>query len=653
MTRTGTRRRRGSLRTWTLLGGLVAGLVLGPAAGAVARPVTKAPVVARPIAPPPVPPHRCASYTVTRRPLFGDLHVHTALSFDANSLGTRNMPSDAYRFARGEEVGLQPYDSKGKAGRHVRLERPLDFAAVTDHSELLGELYMCRTPGSQGYNSLVCRTQRRWPLMAYILVASRMLNSVTPIRYSFCGSGGKLCREAASGPWQVIRDAAEEAYDRTDSCSFTSFVGYEWSGGPNGNMTHRNVIFADERAPDLPVSFIEETNGEGLWRRLEEECLRNQCRFLTIPHNTNLSNGMLFNAETATADDARRRRRLEPLLEVMQHKGDSECRGGAADEFCTFEKLPFSRMEEQPFQFRWKLPVSLSWARDILGEGLKRESKLGLNPFRLGMIGATDTHLATAGYVEENLYAGHGPGGDTNAVEVTSVPDALWFNPGGLAGVWAEENSRESIWAAMQRREVYSTSGPRIIVRFFGGYTYPDDMCDSARLIEDGYAGGVPMGGELTPPLEDEKPVFTVSALQDAGTARSPGTPLDRVQIVKIWLDKGEVHEKIFDIARSKEDDDLDPKTCEVPKSGSSSLCATWKDDDYDPEMSALYYARVLEKPSCRWTGYLCAAVKADCRRGGRIPGGFEYCCDPKVTKIIRERAITSPIWIPVAAAAD
>jgi len=597
--------------------------------------------------------HRCASYTPTRKPLFGDLHVHTALSFDANSLGVRNMPVDAYRFARGAEIGLQPYGSDGKALRHAKLERPLDFAAVTDHSELLGEMHICVTPSAEGYNSLVCQIQRRWSLLAYIFVSSRMLNSATPERYSFCGKDGELCRSAASGPWQTIRDAAEEAYDRTDACTFTSFVAYEWSGGPGGNMTHRNVIFADERAPELPVSFIDERSGEGLWKRLGKECRTQGCRFLTIPHNTNLSNGSLFNTETSSPEDAQHRREVEPLIEIVQHKGDSECRANQADEYCSFEKLPFSRMEEQPFHFRWKQPGDLSFVRDILGDGLKREAKLGLNPFRLGMIGATDTHLAAAGLTEEKNYPGHGAGGDTSRVEVPTVPDSLWFNPGGLAGVWAEENSRESIWAAMQRREVYATSGPRIVVRFFGGLSYSAAICDSERFAEDGYAGGVPMGGELRLlPGETIRPVFAVSALQDAGTSKSPGTPLDRVQIVKIWLSGGEIHEKVFDVAGTQGEDaldDLDTSTCSPSKRGASSLCATWRDDDYDPKASTIYYARVIEKPSCRWTGWLCAEQRVDCSRPGSIPEGFEFCCDNSVPKVLQERAITSPIWIPVA----
>jgi hypothetical protein len=631
-------------------------------------PAPDAPPPQKPLAPPvtepgstdPGAPHtRCASWTATRRPLFGDLHVHTALSFDANSLGVRGMPADAYRFAKGEEVGLQPYTASGSPRRHVKLERPLDFAAVTDHAELLGELYLCQTPNSSGYDSLICRLQRRWPLMAYIFVSSRMLNVTDPVRYGFCGEKGELCRLAAAGPWETIRSAAEGAYDRTAACSFTSFIAYEWSGGPGGNMTHRNVLFADDKAPELPVSFVDAPTGELLWDGLERECAKTGCRFLTIPHNSNLSNGVLFGTEIKSADEAKRRRELDPILEVMQHKGDSECRGGAADEYCSFEKLPFSRMEEQPFEWRWQQPEGTSFAREILAKGLEYEAKLGVNPYRLGLISATDTHLATPGLVDEKSYPGHGAGGDTSRVEVPVVADSLFFNPGGLAGVWAEENTRESIWAAIQRREVYSTSGPRIVVRFFGGFGYADGMCASERFAEDGYAGGVAMGGELASPVGKPgelaavaggKPVFAVSALQDAGTEASPGTPLERVQIVKMWLDGSEVKEKVFDVAVSPAGiAELDTSTCEPVKKGSASLCGQWTDAEWDASKSSVYYARVLEQPSCRWTGHLCAKVKADCSNEDSIPEGFEFCCSDTIAKVQRERALTSPIWIPAS----
>lgn len=597
---------------------------------------------------PAAPAPRCDAHDALRRPLFGDLHVHTSLSFDANSLGVRNLPRDAYRFARGEEVGLQPYDEAGEPLRRVRLARPLDFAAVTDHSELLGELHLCQLPGSEGYDAAVCRIYRRWPLLAYMFVASRMLNAAGPERYGFCGDGGQLCRRAGEGPWSTIRDAAEEAYDRSPACTFTSLLGYEWSGGPGGYMMHRNVIFADEKAPALPVSFLDAPTGEELWDRLEGECREAGCRFLTIPHNTNLSGGLLFSGPTASREEAERRRRYEPLLELLQHKGDSECRAGAADELCSFEKLPFARMEEQPFPHRWQEPSKLSFAREILAEGLLRRRALGVNPFRLGFIGSTDTHLGTPGLADEKDYPGHGAGGDTTRVAIPAVADALVFNPGGLAAVWAEENSREAIFAALSRRETYATSGPRIAVRLFGGFSLAENLCTQPDLVARGYGAGVPMGGELQA-RADSAPTFVVAATQDAGTEQWPGTPLDRLEIVKIWLDGAEPREKVVTIATSDAASDLDVATCAAPRSGAASLCASWTDRDYDAAAPALYYARVVEQPSCRWTGHLCAARGIDCGHPRTVPEELAFCCDGSTPLATRERAVTSPIWIEAA----
>jgi len=596
----------------------------------------------------------CAAYNELRSPFFGDLHVHTSLSFDANALGVRNLPADAYRFARGEPLGLQPYAAGGQPRRTVRLSRPLDFAAVTDHAELLGELHLCQTPGSPAYDSLVCTTYRRWPLLTYFFVASRMLSIAGPERYSFCGEEGVGCREAGVGPWQIIRDAAEQAYDRTSACTFTSFVAYEWSGGPGGYMTHRNVIFADERAPRLPVSFLDASDGDKLWTRLEEECEREGCRFVTIPHNTNLSGGLLFESAANDAFDAasaRRRARHEPLLEVLQHKGDSECRATAADELCNFEKLPFARMEEQPFPFRWQPPGALTFARDILSEGLRIQRRIGVNPYEMGVIAATDTHLAAAGLADESGYPGHGAGGDVTRHEIPLVPDSLAFNPGGLAVLWAEENSRDALFAAIRRREAYGTSGPRMLVRFFGGWTYPSDICASTDLVERGYRDGVPMGGSLGAATGGAAPVFIVSAMQDAGTGEQPGTPLERVQIVKLWVEGDEAREKTYDVALAAGAEGApDPETCAEPAAhGAASLCTAWRDPDFDGSEPALYYARVVERPSCRWSARVCEDNGVRCKDGSSVPRELAYCCDGSAPRLIRERAWTSPIFFSPA----
>ena len=302
----------------------------------------------------------CEDHTPLRNAYFGDLHVHTTLSFDANALGVRTTPRDAYRFARGERLGLQPFDATGNARRSAKLARPLDFAAVTDHAEMLGEVRICGTPGAAGSDSFMCMLNRRWPLLSYIIVNGAMLNIADPTRYSFCGPDGSACREMALDVWQEIQAAAEEAYDRSARCGFTSFVGYEWSGNPDSNMIHRNIIFRNDVVQRAPTSYVEVGTGEGLWERLYAECLdlENGCDAIAIPHNSNLSGGALFGIENHDGnpidlETARRRARLERLVEVIQHKGGSECRGEspfAEDELCGFERLPFARMDEYPFE---------------------------------------------------------------------------------------------------------------------------------------------------------------------------------------------------------------------------------------------------------------------------------------------------------------
>jgi hypothetical protein len=615
----------------------------------------------------------CTEHDPLRRPYFGDTHVHTAFSFDASALGVRNTPRDAYRFARGEERGLQPFDTGGEALRRARLRRPLDFAMVSDHAGLLGELHICNTPGAEGHDSLVCRIYRRWPLLSYYLVNSRAFNTSHPVRYGFCGPGGVRCLEAAAIPWREIQRAAEAAYDRSAACAFTSFVGYEWTGGPDGNMIHRNVVFRNEVVPPSPTSYLDENTPEGLWRRLHRDCLdaADRCDVLTIPHNSNLSNGALFLTETAdglpiTRDDALERAFLEPLVEIMQHKGDSECRlggraGAGPDELCSFEKLPFAKMDQQPLSFRWTAPAPNSFVREALAEGLVQEQKLGANPFKYGIVASTDSHLGTPGLVAEDAFPGHAAGSAASAVGVPLMPDAPFFGPGGLAVLWAEENSRDALFAAMRRREAYGTSGPRLIARFFGGWGYRDDMCDGDRFAQRGYEGGVPMGGDLPPApalasastfAAAPAPTFAVWALRDAGTTEHPGALLQRVQIVKIWLENSAARERVYEIAGDPDNGaDVDLMTCERRGPGFDSLCAVWRDPDFDPSARSLYYTRIVENPSCRWNRYVCNAHAVDCSRPSSVPSELEPCCDPTVPQTIQERAWTSPIWYAPEAA--
>jgi hypothetical protein len=597
----------------------------------------------------------CGNFNALRNPYFGDTHVHTAFSFDASALGVRAQPRDAYRFARGEPLDVRPYDDAGRGLRRARLRRPLDFAAVTDHAELLGERHICQAPGVPGHDSLVCRVYRRWPLLAYILVSGRMMNVDNPQRYGFCGPNGMLCREAALAPWRRIQEAAEEAYDRSSACRFTSFVGYEWSGNPESNMIHRNVIFRNAVVPEYPTSYVDHPHAEGLWQALHRDCLEqnNGCDVLTIPHNSNLSGGWLFRTESAggtpTAAEARRRAALEPLIEVLQHKGDSECRLGAAseDELCGFEKLPYGRMDQRNVRSWWKPPAPMSFAREALGAGLVEQSRLGVNPFKYGLIASTDTHIGAPGFADEDQFLGHAAGGDTSNLEQPLMPDAIEFNPGGLAVFWAEENSRDAIFTAMRRREAYGTSGPRIVVRFFGGWSFAPDLCGDKDFVTRGYRDGVPMGGDLPArPPAAAVPTFAVWALRDPGTAGAPGAPLQRVQVVKLWLANGTVQERVYDVAGDRNNGAaVDLRTCARQGPGFDDLCAVWRDPAFDRSAPALYYARVIENPSCRWSTYVCNAHGVDCSRPRSVPRELAVCCDQDYPRTIQERAWTSPIW--------
>jgi hypothetical protein len=602
----------------------------------------------------------CEQANPLRNPYFGDLHVHTRLSLDAASQGTRAGPRDAFAFARGEPLGIGPYDAQGRSLRAARLERPLDFAAVTDHSELLGEVRICSTPQVPGYASFMCRLYRRWPRLAFYLMNGRATDGAPPTRYSFCGTNDVYCLEAAAGPWQEIITAAEEAYDRTSACRFTTFVGYEWTGAPGGNNLHRNVIFADEVVPDLPVSYFEAPTPAALWTQLERRCMRRlgTCEALVIPHNSNLSGGLMFTSPTLdgaplTAEQAATWRALEPLVEVMQHKGDSECGPGSPDELCRFEKLPYANF---PGKFAWwerEAPPPSNFVRDALLAGLSYDRTLGINPFRFGLVGSTDTHLGTAGAVDESGHQGHGGAGEAaDAGALARLPDDIEFNPGGLAVLWAEQNTRASLFAAMRRREAYATSGPRIVARFFGGWELPADLCADDRFAERGYAGGVPMGGELLGRTGlGVAPTLAIWATRDPGAATSPGAPLERIQIVKGWVDAAGTHERVVDVAGEARHADVDLATCARRGQGHDALCTVWSDPEFDPAAPAFYYARVLEVPTCRWSTRVCNARGVTCADPDAVPSGWEECCDARYPKTVQERAWTSPIWYTPPAA--
>lgn len=607
----------------------------------------------------------CADHDPLKQAFFGDTHIHTAFSFDANSQDTRNTPDDAYRFAKGEKMGIQPYDQDDNPLRFIQLDRPLDFVALSDHAALLGEIDICTTPGSWLYWHPVCIAHRNSSTASMMLFGGRALGFRQ--RWGFCGDEGKICLEHAGSVWKEIQKAAEDSYDRTAACEFTSFVGYEWTASVDeGKNLHRNVIFRNDRVPPLPTSWIETPSAYDLWDHLDRDCLDagEGCDVFTIPHNSNISGGLMFESAkiegsagerpVVDAAEAKRRQRMEPLIEIMQHKGSSECdivAGWSNDETCDFETLAYDSFgggRASMLTPDARLPDANNFVLWALKEGLRQEQNLGVNGLKYGIIASTDTHIAAPGLTTEDVkHPGHGGFGKGNgASTIEEFADNIEFGPGGLAVVWAEENSRDAIFEAMLRRETYGTSGTRPIVRFFGGWDYPDSLCESPDMVAQGYAGGVPMGGDLSAPeATSAAPRFVVSAVQDPGSATVKPSPLQRIQIVKGWLENGEHREQVYEVAGVDNGASVDLKTCEPQGTGAQQLCNVWSDPDFDSSSPAFYYARVLENPSCRWSQYTCNAAGVDCGDESTVPEGLAACCSESHKPSIQERAWTSPIW--------
>jgi hypothetical protein len=423
-------------------------------------------------------------------------------------------------------------------------------------------------------------------------------------------------------------------------------VGYEWTatGMPSAANLHRNVFFRNHVVPADPVTSIEYFPAEVMWAELDERCrAQDGCEWMAIPHNSNISEERIFrtrlpDGSALTRDAARIRARSERIVEIYQHKGSSECSAAMspADELCGFENLPYDSFRGLKSGTR-KEAGPLNFVRNALGEGLVQHAEIGANPFSFGIIASTDTHLATPGAVSEASFPGHG-GATEAAKEVpTGLVDVPEFSPGGLAVIWAEENSRDSLFDALQRREVYGTSGPRIVMRFFGGWEFAESLCSSPDRVVSGYAEGVPMGGDLAAaPTSDAAPRFLLSAIQDAGTKVTPGTPLERMQIVKLWAEGGGSHERVFDVAIA----DSGGST-----TGGSELCSLWSDPDFDSARHAVYYARVLERPTPRWQALICDREKVTCSQEEKLPVDLLPCCDPEWPRSVQERAWSSPIW--------
>lgn len=632
----------------------------------------------------------CREYSHTKRPLFGDLHVHTRLSFDSYVSSVRNGPGAAYRYAKGEPVILSDEDSEQVI--RAQIQRPLDFTAVTDHAEFLGPITLCTADASSvAYWFPGCIASRSEFFFVQLIAANYWVNlGVTDAsdnkRESFvCRLGD--CDQAHRDAWQHIQAAAEEHYDRSADCSFTTFVGYEYTDAPDYANLHRNVIFRNDKVTDTAISTYDtgSRNYPALWRMLREQCIEGgpaDCDVISIPHNSNLSRGLMF-PDPRSEQEANDRLYFEPLVELVQHKASSECRfdrlagRGVAteDELCDFEQAVADNLSMLGTVFGevrtdTAAPVGIdefgrrNMLRNTLKDGLQLAQAQGKNPFKMGFIGSTDTHSATPGGVEEDNYTGHLGRRDAG---YRNVQDHFFDNPGGLAVIWAEENSRDAIFEGMRRKEAYATSGTRPVVRFFAGSGLSSELCQTPDMIEQAYASGVPMGGEL--PAPETSPAFLVSASKDAGSPGHPGTDLQRLQIIKGWVDAtGETHERVYDVAGDADNGaSVDPQSCRPIGTGSENLCTVWRDPSYDKTQPAFYYVRVLENPTCRWSTRQCqaagvnpfakdcaaqaAAKNAEMDAAGAIGNVYANCCldaaeQPFYSPVLQERAWTSPIWI-------
>ncbi len=601
----------------------------------------------------------CADRNPERNLYWGDLHVHTGLSFDAYIFDIHTRPEGAWRFAQGDALQLPPLDADGRGTQEVRLERPLDFAALTDHAEYLAEVQACTDADSAAFETANCVAYRAGQGSAVIQFGSR-LTSVRPARIEdICAEVD--CEAGAGDVWGRIQQAAEAAYDRSEACSFTSFVAYEYTAATQLSNLHRNVIFRNAEVPERPVSYFDEPKAEGLWRRLDEDCLEAEgaCDVMAMPHNSNWSNGNLFALNYGGAEEeadqreaAAFRARMEPVFEIFQHKGDSECANGFAgvmgepDELCNCEKLRPSTDDcgegtGGGAMAGYGCQSAYDYVRNALKRGLSEWLRLGVDPFHLGIIASTDTHNAIPGAVSEKGYRGHW-GNNEAAPEArlsagSLTPGGVLFSPGGLAAAWAVENSRDALFEAFRRREVYGTSGPRIALRLFASRRFEGDLCEAPDLVARGYAEGVPMGADLPP--GEGAPVFVLQAARDAGTASRPAVDLQRAQIIKGWVAAdGALREKVYEVAGDPENGaTVSMETCAPEGEGFATLCATWTDPDFDAARPAFYYARVVENPTCRWTTWACLALAPEERP--------EPCADPSVQVPQQERAWSSPIW--------
>jgi hypothetical protein len=591
-----------------------------------------------------------AAESFPRALLWGDTHLHTRLSQDAFSFGVTLGSDEAYRFAKGELI-------EATHGQLARLDRPLDFLVIADHANGMGSMDALMKGNEKLLENERLQEWRR--LLVEVGGAKAGLEISEEGR--MLGWPDELNDPSILKPaWAQVVEAADR---HNQPGHFTALIGYEWTSWPGGSNLHRVVVFRDgaDRLSDfVPFSAYQSDDPEDLWAALGAYEDKTGGRVLAIPHNGNLSNGLMFDVKTRKGaaidvDYAKRRARWEPIVEATQIKGDGEAHPFLSpdDEFADYESWDIGNFAGVP---KTNEMLQYEYVRSGLKTGLSLFGELGVNPFRFGLIGSTDSHTALSTADENNFFGKHSAGQEPSAIRTRRPVGTAgkyitmgWQQAAaGYAAVWATENTRESIWDAMARKEVYATTGPRITLRFFGGWSFADGDARSPDPARVGYAKGVPMGGELGSQPKGHVPSFLIAA------ARDPiGANLDRVQVIKGWRDaEGDVHEKVHDVAWSNSDpkrrdrrrirsngklDSVENTVDRIEASytnefGAAELTTVWRDPDFDPAEPAFYYVRVLEIPTPRWTDYDAKAF------GGTVP--------IEASNIInQDRAYSSPIW--------
>lgn len=565
---------------------------------------------------------------------FGETHVHTSWSFDAYTFGNHlTGPEDAYKYALGQPI-------KHPAGYEVKITKPLDFVGVTDHAEYVGTLPLANDPKS--------------PISKLPIAEKLKVHTPADIQRIYLFIGASLLKnepikelaspEVAGSVWKEIIRIADK-YNQPGK--FTAFVAYEWTSTPNNRNMHRNVFFRDStHVPEVPFTSIDSDHPEDLWAWMDAQRKQGN-EVLCISHNANLSDGIMFPIDVDNkgrpidAAWAQERVNNEPLTEIHQLKGTSETNPQLSpnDEFANYEILNYLLGGEE------RAPkIHGSYIREAWQNGLAMEEDRGYNPYKMGVVGASDSHNTASGYVQSDYFGGHGLMDATDKTRLSGKKevglDVRQLSTAGLGGVWAEENTRASLFDAMKRKETFGTSGVRIKVRFFGGYDLTGDMLNDKRWVKAAYAKGVPMGGDLPSDHAGKPPTFLIWAVKDPDDGN-----LDRIQIIKGWTKQGQIFEKVYDVAWSG-NRKADPQTGKVPPVGNTvdirdasyknTIGATelkkgWTDPEFDPSQHAFYYARVIQIPTPRWTTY-------DAKKLGVAPPS-------SVPASVQERAWTSPIW--------